>query len=466
MQREAEERPSACCACVSRVGGGAGRPLERWCLRRRRLQQKPNPPRHATLLDSRESIWTFRRPPVDRLPRLWICGEDGDEGGGAEQATGGPASPCAGRTTLHWSRSGEHSAEDTSGLSVDRGGLSVGGVVRRTRRRWCWFGASGSVVLISLFWLLVLVCGASGSIMGDGCDWSGSGLMAESEVVRDGGGVGVRPVYLRCSQGAVSWAYPRGALRVLLRLAGGEGDFRGCVRVGRTWRGARLFLEGVRALHPLFPEEGQARGSGVRCFQSRRGQAALYVEATPGGQSPRGRTVASFEYHLQPLPSGAKTFDPSEECRPCTMEEMTHAFCSSDLVTRGSIRSVESRDDPDTSELKVRVTKLIRRTRAPPPALEGDPALDEDEIHEEQQQQPRDKGGAGWWSGAAADRGASVTLHVPAHCGARHGAGEFVFMAQRKLGQLRLRCAPRLEDWAELARRANRLAASPCVLQA
>ena len=28
---------------------------------------------------------------------------------------------------------------------------------------------------------------------------------------------GVRPVYLRCSQGSVTWLYPRGALRVLLR---------------------------------------------------------------------------------------------------------------------------------------------------------------------------------------------------------------------------------------------------------
>ncbi|KAG8235987.1 hypothetical protein J437_LFUL015141 [Ladona fulva] len=275
-----------------------------------------------------------------------------------------------------------------------------------------------------------------------------SGLEAEREGGSDGG-VGIRPVYLRCSQGAVSWAYPRGALRVLLRLAGGNEEFRGCVRLGRTWKGARLFLEGVHSLHPLFPQttDGEAEGPRVRCFQSRNSQAALYVEATPGGISPKGRTVASFEYHLQPLPNGVKSFDPSEECRPCTVDEMTHAFCSSDLVTRGTIRSIESHDDPEMSQLRVRVTKLIRRTRAPPPPLEGD--SEDTELEEK------------WWDGA---RG--VTLHVPTFCGPRHGAGEFVFMAQRKLGQLRVKCAPRIEAWAELARKANRLSASPCLLLA
>lgn len=41
---------------------------------------------------------------------------------------------------------------------------------------------------------------------------------------------GVKPVYLRCSQGSVSWLYPRGALRVVLRYgtAGKEFQVRTC----------------------------------------------------------------------------------------------------------------------------------------------------------------------------------------------------------------------------------------------
>jgi hypothetical protein len=49
----------------------------------------------------------------------------------------------------------------------------------------------------------------------------------------------------------------------------------------------------------------------ARCFQSRGGQAALYVEAT----SSRGviqRQVVAFSYHLQPLPKGRSYYDPEE----------------------------------------------------------------------------------------------------------------------------------------------------------
>ena len=37
---------------------------------------------------------------------------------------------------------------------------------------------------------------------------------------------GVRPVYLRCSQGSVAWLYPRGALRVVLRYGTAGKEFQ------------------------------------------------------------------------------------------------------------------------------------------------------------------------------------------------------------------------------------------------
>lgn len=37
---------------------------------------------------------------------------------------------------------------------------------------------------------------------------------------------GVKPVYLRCSQGSVSWLYPRGALRVVLRYGTAGKEFQ------------------------------------------------------------------------------------------------------------------------------------------------------------------------------------------------------------------------------------------------
>lgn len=65
---------------------------------------------------------------------------------------------------------------------------------------------------------------------------------------------GVTPVYLRCRTGRITWLYPKGALRVILRLPGNGRDFRACVKVreNKTKPAARLFLEGPRSLLKLY----------------------------------------------------------------------------------------------------------------------------------------------------------------------------------------------------------------------
>lgn len=55
-----------------------------------------------------------------------------------------------------------------------------------------------------------------------------------------------------------------------------------------------------------------------------------------------------------------------------------------------------------------------------------------------------------------------VRVRVPTACDARHGHGEFVIMAKKRLGDLTLACAPRLEAWAEAVRE---LESAPCVLK-
>lgn len=68
-----------------------------------------------------------------------------------------------------------------------------------------------------------------------------------------------------------------------------------------------------------------------RCFQSRNGQAAIYVEAVDYTGVFK-KEVAGFSYDLHPIPKGSSIFDLiNEECRPCTKQEMAHAFCTSDL---------------------------------------------------------------------------------------------------------------------------------------
>lgn len=98
---------------------------------------------------------------------------------------------------------------------------------------------------------------------------------------------------------------------MLLRLGGSGRDFRGCVKVGSNFGGARIFLEGPRSLVPLFSVEDGAPVQLVRCFQSRGGQAALYVEAATS-KSDFTKEVASITYDLQALPRGGAAYDPTE----------------------------------------------------------------------------------------------------------------------------------------------------------
>ncbi|XP_046413087.1 meteorin [Neodiprion pinetum] len=249
----------------------------------------------------------------------------------------------------------------------------------------------------------------------DQCDWVGSG----------GGGRGVRPVYLRCSRGAVSWRYPRGALRIVLQGGGGR-SFRGCVKVSGP---ARVYLEAKGTLRPVYnPSDGKHEAL-HRCFHSRGPVAALYVEAD---EPPTvGRTRVKLQYDLE----FSHLVDDEGECRPCSKEELSEAYCQSDLVARGTVRAVEKRPEIDAAELVLRVTKMLRRVDE----LADDNEVDTGDIYRKE-----------------------VRIRVPSLCDARHGEGEFVIMAKKRLGDLTLVCAPRLEAWAEAVRE---LQSAPCVLK-
>lgn len=305
------------------------------------------------------------------------------------------------------------------------------------------------VILIFILFGIINISSLAATVMGEECDWAGSGLHPGDTSTR-----GVTPVYLRCSQGRVSWSYPGGALRVLLRLGSSGREFRGCIKSSPEFAGARVFLEGPRSLSRLLDTEDGAPKQLVRCFHSRGGQAALYVEAATA-TSTFPRQVAEFSYDLEPLPRNGGSYDPAEECRPCSKEEMTHAYCTSDLVTRGIIRSIEKRSEIEMSEVTVKVTKHLRHSSS---GVGGEDDFDSEEYTENSVVGSNSKKNTNNEDGV-------VYLHVPIHCGARHGDGEFVFMARRKLGELALTCAPRLEDWADIVRTENHNGSAHCVLK-
>lgn len=102
---------------------------------------------------------------------------------------------------------------------------------------------------------------------------------------------------------------------------------------------------------------------------------------------------------------------------------------------------MENGVDGDISEMKVKITKLIRHTSEDASnSLVSSNAIGDDFTK-------------------------NLVLHIPKHCGVSHGVGEFVFMARRKLGDLTLQCAPRLEDWASLVRSLTEEGKAHCVLR-
>ncbi|XP_066588576.1 meteorin-like protein [Prorops nasuta] len=255
----------------------------------------------------------------------------------------------------------------------------------------------------------------------DQCDWTGSG----------GGGRGVRPVYLRCSRGTVLWRYPRGALRVvLLRSQEGPRGFRACVKASGP---IRVYLESKNSLRPIYsPRDGKHEAL-HRCFYTQSQMTALYVEADEPSNI---YSKARLQYDLEPMAERKPgELDDEAECRPCSKEELAKAYCQSDLVARGTVSAVQRKPDLESTELVLRVTKILRRVEN----YENNEVISTEPYAE-----------------------MDIRVRVPTACDARHGQGEFVIMAKKRLGDLTLACAPRLEAWAEAVRE---LQSAPCVLK-
>ena len=115
-------------------------------------------------------------------------------------------------------------------------------------------------------------------------------------------------------------------------------------------------------------------------------------------------------------------------------------------VTRGIIRGIENKDELEVAQVTVKITKLLRQSTEDNVSMISPVSGDSNSVVME-------------------DSDEQVSVNVARHCGARPGTGEFVFMARRKLGDLALSCAPRLEDWATVVRKINKDGTAHCVLK-
>ncbi|XP_076069381.1 meteorin-like protein [Oratosquilla oratoria] len=309
---------------------------------------------------------------------------------------------------------------------------SLPGVVR-------WQDLWGHVVIMCCVLVMcVNVVGADSN----GCDFTGSGLEQD--------GRGVQPVNLGCSSGRVEWRYPRGALRISFSLEHYHSkgrEFHGCIKADKHFDGARVYIEGHRSLLPLFsPNDGKPREL-VRCFTSFKGHVSLYVEAEPVTDTLR-KDVAAFEYDLLSLPKDT-SFDPLEECRPCSEDEMVRQYCRSDFVARGIITGVSNDPRLLKTQVTVSASKVFQQTS---PVFRP--------VH----RQPLDPGNNALRADAATGSYEGV-VQVPLKCGAQHGEGEFIFMGRIRLGEPMLWCAPRRIEWAEITKRALSAGSAHCILE-
>ncbi|XP_076175269.1 meteorin [Ptiloglossa arizonensis] len=292
----------------------------------------------------------------------------------------------------------------------------------------------------------------------DECDWIGSG----------GGDRGVRPVYLRCSRGTISWRYPRGALRIVLsppiltgsvsklhfemiEKGGNNGNtsigdivrlsgFRTCTKVSGP---VRVYLETRGKLRSMYsPRDGKHEAS-HRCFRAKKQPAALYIEAEePLMSGERHDAKLQYDLELRYADNGrelrTRRFNEEEEedCRPCSMDELAKAYCQSDFVARGTVSAVQRQPNLEAAELVLGIIKILRLIEE----NEGNNDVDVADSYDRR----------------------NIRVRVPTACDARHGQGEFVVMAKRRLGDLVLVCAPRLETWVKTVRE---LESAPCVLR-
>ncbi|XP_066560235.1 meteorin-like protein [Amia ocellicauda] len=270
--------------------------------------------------------------------------------------------------------------------------------------------------------LLLLLRAAASQYSSDQCSWRGSGLTHEAHA-RD-----VEQVYLRCSQGALEWLYPTGALIVNLRpniLSPAAQRLAVCIKPSGESRGANIYLEKAGRLQLLLREEEQPAGQ-VHCFGIEEG--SLFIEATP--RQDISRKITAFQYELVNHRPGA---DPSTApCQPCSDSEVLLAVCSSDFVARGSIVGVQDEAEQHESVISVSLSRLIRqKSRVFVPA----------------------GGRAPHWRGQ---------MRTPLECGVKPGDGDFLFTGAVRFGEAWLGCAPRFKDFLRLYGEALDRGTNPC----
>lgn len=280
--------------------------------------------------------------------------------------------------------------------------------------------------------LCALCCGllsvsARAGYSEDRCSWRGSGLTQEP------GSVG--QLALACTEGAIEWLYPAGALHLTL----GAPDFGTrpgitCLRPARPFAGAQVFAEREGGSLELLLTEGPGLAGGRCVHWGPRERRALFLQATPHRDI--SRRVAAFRFELREdrspeLPPQVHSLGEDGACRPCSDGELLLAACTSDFVIRGTIHGVTHDMELQESVIAVVATRVLRQTL---------PLLG---------------------MGRSAGQGQAF-IRIPLRCGVRPGPGTFLFMGWSRFGEAWLGCAPRVQEFTRAYMSAQAAHLHPC----
>lgn len=331
-------------------------------------------------------------------------------------------------------------------------------------------------ILSSFLLIISLLSAVAGSVDGhsnyvsDNCDWAGSGnLGADSER-------SVVPIYLRCSSGelvlisifednfkhfyiilgTIHWLWPKGGLRVVLRLGGiqkNSGDFRGCIRVSRnsTTNGVRIYLEGKRQLHQIYAADDGKHPDLVRCFVSVHSLMALFIETDPSVANSGGdhqlhhvkdiKDHIELSYDLTPMNFDNKAEIEDEElssCKPCSPSQTLSLFCSADFVLSGKVTYYHHRPEVELTSFHVTPTYVHRY----PVVSTGGAYLNDYNVSSSSDKQNDQQIGP-------------LRLSRPLKCASQAAPRtEYLFIGRKVLGNYLISCSPKLTEWREISRRA------------
>ncbi|XP_018027838.1 uncharacterized protein LOC108683072 [Hyalella azteca] len=306
-------------------------------------------------------------------------------------------------------------------------------------------------LIFAMFTLLNCFSGAASQ-----CDVYASGL--------DRVGREVGAEYVRCTAGRLVWKYPRNGLRLLLQSPEPGREFRGCIKADANFDGARVMVEGQRSLVPLLDPRDHLSLQQQRCFSSYDGQVALYLEAAPlpTDQFLNAHTAA-FQYDLELLPRGTY-YQPDQECRPCSDDELLEAACTADIVSVGRLMSVEMDPEeafafdgshnaienvtPPSANANFLTPSPLAPLRGPEPL----PTWSHSVLKFAASKIIRELAGDENVEVFRKVRGGGVvaSIKVPTHCGVKTGPGNYLLMARMKLGAPKLKCIPKLNDFKSL----------------